>query len=1187
VTALGLTGLLLIASPSSLHAAPAEATRTASAVSAPAEEKVTEAQKASASSDGGKRARAPKPVRSEELTFTGLDEPANGARAVRRLGDELPAVARANDLSAAELRTTLRTDETLWVAPSGHLFVKEEVHGGGTFAGAEVAEPTAPLAETLDLHSLPGSRLVIHLDFDGVDVPASSLWSTQQGLAPGAYEGWDPMGDGAAFSADERAAIQEIWERVAEDFAPFDVDVTTADPGDAALRYSGAGDTAFGTRVVISDSTAAPAQLCNSGCGGVAWIGLVNQTWSVAEPAWVFAELNSQVPRAIAEAASHEVGHTFGLNHDGHLGDDYYSGHGTWAPIMGAAYGVPVSQWSAGAYSGATNTEDDVAKIRAIAGPRIDEGGDGWTSPLSPPDGTAYVNGTGDRDVYLLDDCTADARAAAVTSGFAANLDVRLTLAAPDGTSATPLTSVNPLVAKVDGGDTRPWYGGTYLSSSATGLDASVDVPEGGPWLLEVRGDEGLTSDTGASDYPTYGSLGAYDLKVQGCDAPVVAPASPTGLALSVSGADLVASWTAPTNDGGSPLTGYRVTLNGQTPVDVAADVTTHTFAGAASAAATVTVSALNAAGASAVATATATPSTVPGKVVGVSVATEGITCDFDGQAVRGIEVSWWAPPTDGGSPLTGYELWQGQGGEFWKLFPLDPSGQGKRVCFNPSASEPYDYRIVALNANGAGEPYEFSALLAGPPKRITPTVTTDRDDRTVTVTWVTPFDGGAPIERVHLTLTDGVYGNPVDVVLPRDATSYTFTAVRTGPKHVLIAAANEWGPSRAGSGLRNTHDEFFEMPPISPVPPSVSSASIRTLVLSTDPNAGTGDLRVSWDAAVPGDPEHDPILWYDVCVGEIGDVAGITVPGDPIFGDGTTRGTDLCRDGTLAFTADASDDPFIDLTGLPLGDQYVSITPVNPGGPTYLPAMRLVNFDPTSITCPTWSVSNGMLSGTWQWTTMNVNYWKVRARKLPDSVWTTWATGQAYYMTGVYNQSVTPGQWEVEVTAHLRSGYDGPPVVCAVTVPEATTPEPTPEPTPDPTPEPTPDPTTPPVPPTTVPPTVPTTGTDPVPTPATPTAPAALRAPSAKPGSKGGAKTVTLKWAAPASASGPVTGYEVVVHKMKGSKAVKVGRKTVSASKRTLVLKLKAGSYRFTVRARNATGWGAPSGLSKAVTPR
>lgn len=54
-------------------------------------------------------------------------------------------------------------------------------------------------------------------------------------------------GSPSTWSADELADIVAIWRSVAEDFAPFDVDITTEDPGAAAMAVNS-------TRVAIGGS---------------------------------------------------------------------------------------------------------------------------------------------------------------------------------------------------------------------------------------------------------------------------------------------------------------------------------------------------------------------------------------------------------------------------------------------------------------------------------------------------------------------------------------------------------------------------------------------------------------------------------------------------------------------------------------------------------------------------------------------------------------------------------------------------------------------------------------------------------------------------------------------------------------------------------------------------------------------
>jgi hypothetical protein len=70
--------------------------------------------------------------------------------------------------------------------------------------------------------------------------------------------------------------IISIWRAVAEDFAVFNVDVTTEDPGVEALRVTpGTGDTAYGIRVVIGGNC--KDWYWDQGCGGVAYLG--SFTW--------------------------------------------------------------------------------------------------------------------------------------------------------------------------------------------------------------------------------------------------------------------------------------------------------------------------------------------------------------------------------------------------------------------------------------------------------------------------------------------------------------------------------------------------------------------------------------------------------------------------------------------------------------------------------------------------------------------------------------------------------------------------------------------------------------------------------------------------------------------------------------------------------------------------------------------
>lgn len=161
---------------------------------------------------------------------------------------------------------------------------------------------------------------------------------------------YDTDGDITRFSDNELIYIQEIWQRVAKDFSPFDVNVTLQEPPADWLARSGSTDANWGVRAVItsygpSSSTAA----------GIAFIGSFNS--SSDTPVFIY---NETVAGA-CEAISHEVGHSLGLSHDGTASTIYYTGHGgtaetSWAPIMGGSYNRNVTTWDDGTYTGSNNS---------------------------------------------------------------------------------------------------------------------------------------------------------------------------------------------------------------------------------------------------------------------------------------------------------------------------------------------------------------------------------------------------------------------------------------------------------------------------------------------------------------------------------------------------------------------------------------------------------------------------------------------------------------------------------------------------------------------------------------------------------------------------------------------------------------------------------------------------------------
>ncbi|MBD2654128.1 hypothetical protein H6G45_11670 [Synechocystis sp. FACHB-383] len=222
--------------------------------------------------------------------------------------------------------------------------------------------PPIAFDKTFKLHSNPFANHTIYLDFDGYFI-ASSQWENGGALQ------LQPYYSGSTFTDANKEEIQKIWQRVAEDFAPFNVNVTTEEPNTEDLKKSGNGDQRWGIRVAMTSNLnlVTGKAITNAGGGGTAYYNSFN--WATDEVALVF----NQGEYAGAETVSHEVGHTLNLRHDGGSygsNSSYYEGHGSGATSWGTIMGAPfinadenVTQWSKGEYIGANNTEDDLAII--------------------------------------------------------------------------------------------------------------------------------------------------------------------------------------------------------------------------------------------------------------------------------------------------------------------------------------------------------------------------------------------------------------------------------------------------------------------------------------------------------------------------------------------------------------------------------------------------------------------------------------------------------------------------------------------------------------------------------------------------------------------------------------------------------------------------------------------------------
>lgn len=203
------------------------------------------------------------------------------------------------------------------------------------------------------LSSYPAASATIFLDFDGHYVN-SGVWNNGAPFA-------------CAAAALSNTQITEVFSRVAEDFRPFDVNITTDSAVFIAAPYNQR------IRIIVT-----PTSTWYPGVGGVAWVG--SFVWGDDTPAFVFSDM-LVTAKPIAEACSHESGHALGLSHQSkYNGNDctnpiepYNSGQGSgqaaWAPLMGNSYGRNMTNWNNGPTPwGCNSVQDNLSIISSVNG---------------------------------------------------------------------------------------------------------------------------------------------------------------------------------------------------------------------------------------------------------------------------------------------------------------------------------------------------------------------------------------------------------------------------------------------------------------------------------------------------------------------------------------------------------------------------------------------------------------------------------------------------------------------------------------------------------------------------------------------------------------------------------------------------------------------------------------------------
>ena len=208
-------------------------------------------------------------------------------------------------------------------------------------------------------------------------------------------------------------------------------------------------------------------------------------------------------------------------------------------------------------------------------------------------------------------------------------------------------------------------------------------------------------------------------------------PGAPTGVtATSFASTQSVVTWTAPASNGGAAISKYTVTSSGgQTCTTANGTTTTCTVTGLTNGTAyTFTVTATNSVGTSAAsaASAPAVPSTVPGAPTSVVA-----TAHNSAQSA----VSWTAPASNGGNPITAYTV-TSSGGQ-----TCTTTGATSCTVTGLTNGTSYTFTVKATNGSGSGASSVASAAIvpASVPGAPTGVTATSNANSQSVVAWTAP----------------------------------------------------------------------------------------------------------------------------------------------------------------------------------------------------------------------------------------------------------------------------------------------------------------------------------------------------------------------------------------------------------------------------------------------------------------
>src|SRR5881409_3258636 len=492
----------------------------------------------------------------------------------------------------------------------------------------------------------------------------------------------------------------------------------------------------------------------------------------------------------------------------------------------------------------------------AITGYKIErstDGGTTWTTIVSNSGSTATTYS----DTGLAHTTTYTYRVSAINSvgtGSPSSAISATTLAvvpsSPTGLGATAVSS-----SQINLSWTAPADNG---GSAITGYKIERSTDGGSSWstLVANTGITGTTySDTGLAHTTTYtyrvsaiNSVGTSPPSNTASATTSVVSSPPSGLAAAaVSSSQINLSWTAPTDNGGSAITGYKVerSTDGGTTwstlvANTGSSTTTYSDTGVTHTTTyTYRVSAINSIG-------TSPPSNTASATTPIASPSPPTGLAATAVSSSQIGLTWTGPTDNGGAVITGYKIERStDGGITWTTLVANTGSTSTAYSdIGLAHTTAYTYRVSAINSVGTGSPSATASsttLSVAPSSPTGLTATASSSSSQINLSWTAPADnGGSAITGYKIERsTDG--GTTWSVLVANTgsaATSYSDTGLTHTTSYAYrISAINSVGTSSTSSTASAT---TLAVAPSTPTGLTATAASSSQISLSwTAPNNG------------------------------------------------------------------------------------------------------------------------------------------------------------------------------------------------------------------------------------------------------------------------------------------------------------------------------------------------------------